>query len=97
MSLPAVFDLHGGSTISTISMVDDMLDPAIRKSHSVLSPHVYTLITSPLLTKVCVVLAIMHSILKVEITTSTMIPCPSTPSGAGRLRTLTDSRQIERV
>ena len=78
MSLPTIFDLHDGSTISTISMVDDMLDPAIRKSHSVLSLHAATLITRPLLTEVCVVLVIMHSILKVErirlliITTSAM-------------------------
>merc|ERR1711892_139866 len=43
-----------------------MLDPAIRKSHSVLSLHAVTLITRPLLTEVCVVLVIVHSILKVE-------------------------------
>ena len=66
MSLPAVLDLHDGSTISPISMVDDMLDPAIRKSHSVLSLHAATLIARPLLTEVCVIFVIMHSIFKVE-------------------------------
>ena len=39
LSLPTVFDLHDGSTLSTLSMVDYMLDPTIRKSHSVLSLH----------------------------------------------------------
>ena len=66
LSLPTVFDLHDGSTISTLSMVDYMLDPAIRKSHSVLSLHAATLITRPLLTEVCVIFVIMHSIFKVE-------------------------------
>ena len=66
VSLPTISNLHDSSTISTISMVADMLDPAIRKSHSVLSLHAATLITRPLLTEVCVVLVIMHSILKVE-------------------------------
>ena len=66
LSLPTVCDLHDGSTISTISMVDDMLDPAIRESHRVLSLHAATLITRPLLTEVCVIFVIMHSIFKVE-------------------------------
>ena len=66
VSLPAVLDLHDGSTIYPISMVDDMLDPAIRESHRVLSLHTATLITRPLLTEVCVVFVIMHSIFKVE-------------------------------
>ena len=66
VSLPTILDLHDSSPIPTISMVDDMLDPAIRKSHSVLSLHTPTLISRPLLTEVCVVLVIMHSILKVK-------------------------------
>ena len=66
MSLPTVIDIHEGSAISTISMVDEMLDPAIRKIHSVLSLHAATLITRFMLTEVCVILVIMHSILKVE-------------------------------
>ena len=64
--LPTVLDLHDGSSISPISMVDDMLDPAIRESHRVLSLHTATLIPRPLLTEVCVVFVIMHSIFKVE-------------------------------
>ena len=66
MSLSTVLDLHDGSTISPISMVDDMLDPAIRERHRVLSLHAATLITRPLLTEVCVIFVIMHSIFKVE-------------------------------
>ena len=66
MSLPTILDLHDSSPISPISMIDHMLDPAIRKSHSVLSLHATTLITRSLLTEVCVILVIMHTILKVE-------------------------------
>ena len=66
MSLPTILDLHDSSSISPISMVDHMLDTTIRKSHGVLSLHAATLITRPLLTEVCVVLVIMHTILKVE-------------------------------
>merc|ERR1712236_95549 len=47
-------------------MVDHMLNPTIRQCYCVLSLHITTLITRPLLTKVCVVLVIMHSILKME-------------------------------
>merc|ERR1739838_1161524 len=78
MSLPTILDLHDGATIATISMVDHMLNPTIRESHSVLPLYISTFITRPLLTEVCVVLVIMLSILKVEgirlliITTSTM-------------------------
>ena len=66
MSLSTVLDLHDSSPISPISMVDHMLDTSIRKSHSVLSLHTATLITRPLLTEVCVVLVIVHTVLKVE-------------------------------
>merc|ERR1711942_370329 len=66
MSLPTIFDLHDSSPISPISMVDHMLDTSIRKNHSVLSLHTATLITRPLLTEVCVVLVIVHTVLKVE-------------------------------
>merc|ERR1739838_617761 len=80
MSLPTVFHLHDGATIATISMVDHMLNPTIRESHSVLPLYISTFITRPLLTEVCVVLVIMHSVLKVEgirllmIISSTMAP-----------------------
>ena len=66
MSLSTVLDLHDGSPRSPISVVDHMLDTSIRKSHSVLSIHTATLITRPLLTEVCVVLVIVHTVLKVE-------------------------------
>merc|ERR1712123_50312 len=90
MSLPTIFHLHDGATISTISMVDHVINFTIRKSHSVLPSHAATLITRPLLTEVCVVLVIMHSVLKVEgirlliITTSTMATMASYSTSRGR-------------
>ena len=82
MCLPTILDLHDSSPIPTISMVDDMLDPAIRKSHSVLSLHTPTLISRPLLTEVCVVLVIVHSVLKVEGIRPLVINIPSMTSMA---------------
>merc|ERR1712106_20666 len=64
--LPIIFNLHDCTTIVAISMVDHMLYPTIRKSNSVLSLNVTSLITRPHFTKVCVILVIMHSILEVE-------------------------------
>merc|ERR1719308_676772 len=61
-----ILDIHDSPPIVTISMVDDMLYPTIRKSHSVFSLYITSLITSPCLTKICVILGIMHSILEVE-------------------------------
>merc|ERR1712066_570671 len=61
-----ILDLHDGTTIVTIRMVDDVLDPPIRKVYVVLSFYITSLITKPFFTKVCVILVIMHSILEVE-------------------------------
>ena len=66
LGLPIIFNLHDGATIVPISMVDHMLYPTIRKSNSVLSLNVTSLITRPHFTEVCVILVIMHSILEVE-------------------------------
>merc|ERR1712098_364380 len=66
MSFPIIFDFHDSTTIVTISMVYDMLDPPIRKVYMVLSLDITSLIPRPHFTEVCVILVIMHSILEVE-------------------------------
>ena len=63
---PIILDLHDGTAIVTISMVDDMLDPPIRKVYMVLSLNISSSITSPYFTEVCVILVIMHSVLEME-------------------------------
>merc|ERR1711887_419545 len=47
-------------------MIDDMLDPSIRKVYIVLSLNITSSITSPFFSKVCIILVIMDSILEVE-------------------------------
>merc|ERR1719369_499193 len=66
LGLTIISNFHDSSTIVTISMIDHMLDPAIRKMDIILSLHVTSLIASSLLSKVCVVFVIMDSILVVE-------------------------------
>merc|ERR1719348_1496744 len=66
VSFPVILYFHDGTTIVAISMVDDMLDPPIRKVYMVLSLNITSLITRPHFTEVCVILVIMHSILEVE-------------------------------
>ena len=66
VSLSTIFDLHNCATVTAISMVDHMLNSAIRKSNCVLAFHISSLITSSLFTEICVVLVIMHTILKME-------------------------------
>merc|ERR1719250_609209 len=61
-----IFDLHDSTTIVAISMVDDMLDPSIRKVYIIFSLDITSFITSSFFTKVCVILVIMDSILEVE-------------------------------
>ena len=61
-----IFNFHDSSSIVTISMIDHMLDPAIREVDIILSLHVTSLIASPLLSKVCIVFVIMNSILVVK-------------------------------
>ena len=64
--LSFVGNLHGGAPIVGISLISDILDSAIRKSHLVFTNNVAILITSSLFTEVCVVFVIMDSIFKVE-------------------------------
>merc|ERR1739844_252538 len=66
MCFASRLDLHDSTTIVAISMIDNMLDPSIRKVYIVLSLNITSFITSPFFSKVCVILVIMHSILEVE-------------------------------
>ena len=66
LGLSIIPDFHDSSTIVAISMIDNMLDPTIRKVDIILSLHVTSLIASPLLSKVCIVFVIMNSILVVK-------------------------------
>merc|ERR1711862_580147 len=61
-----VRNLHDSTTIVTISSILDILNPTIRKSYLILSNNIPVLVTSPVLTEVCVILVIMHSIFKLE-------------------------------
>merc|ERR1719430_3104729 len=47
-------------------MIDDMLDPPIRKVNMILSLNITSFITISFFAEVCVILVIMHSILEVE-------------------------------
>merc|ERR1712055_895392 len=47
-------------------MIDDMLDPPIRKVNMILSLDIASFITISFFTEVCVILVIMDSILEVE-------------------------------
>merc|ERR1719320_284266 len=58
--------LHDSTTIVTISSILDILNPTIRKSYLILSNNIPVFVTSPVLTEVCVILVIMHSIFKLE-------------------------------
>merc|ERR1712029_883596 len=66
MSFSTIFDLHDSSTIIAISMVNHMLNSAIRKCNSIFPFHVSSLITGSLFTEVCAIFVIMYTILKVE-------------------------------
>merc|ERR1711887_345696 len=61
-----VRNLHDSTTIVTISSILDILNPTIRKSYLILSNNIPVLVTRPVLTEVCVILVIMHSIFKLE-------------------------------
>merc|ERR1719320_1584018 len=61
-----VRNLHDSTTIVTISSILDILNPTIRKSYLILSNNIPVLVTSPVLTEVCVILVIMHPIFKLE-------------------------------
>merc|ERR1711888_311085 len=64
--LSIIFNLHYSTTIVSISMVNDMLDPSIRKVNMILSLNITAFITISFFAEVCVILVIMHSILEVE-------------------------------
>merc|ERR1712002_198259 len=66
MCFSIILGLHDSTTIVAISMVNDMLDPPIRKVNMILSLDITSSITSPFFSKVRVILVIMHSILEVE-------------------------------
>merc|ERR1719419_1440544 len=66
LGLTIISNFHDSSTIVAISMIDHMLDPAIREVDIILSLHVTSLIASSLLSKVCIVFVIMNSILVVK-------------------------------
>merc|ERR1712106_494126 len=57
-------NLHDGATIVSISSVLNILNPTIRESNLVLAHNISVLITGPVLTEVCVILVIMHSVFK---------------------------------
>merc|ERR1712055_1209949 len=61
-------------------MINDMLDPSIRKVNMILSLNITSCITISFFTEVCVILVIMHSILEVERIRTVVItgPMPST-------------------
>merc|ERR1712128_179219 len=61
---PSVRNLHDGATIVCIGSVLNILNPTIRESNLVLAHNISVLITGPVLTEVCVILVIMHSIFK---------------------------------
>merc|ERR1711887_321419 len=61
-----VRNLHDSTTIVTISSILDILNPTIRKSYLILSNNIPVFVTRPVLTEVCVILGIMHSIFKLK-------------------------------
>merc|ERR1719150_958094 len=77
-SFSLVRDIHDSSTIVSISSVLDILNPSIRESNLILSYNVAILITSSVLTEVCVVMIIMYSIFKLEWIRLFMIVTPMT-------------------
>merc|ERR1711936_1174366 len=66
VSLTLVCNLHNSSPISSISMIDHMLDASIWKCNCVLSLYVAGSISGPLFTEVCVVIVIMDTIVEVK-------------------------------
>ena len=66
MSFARVGDLHHGASISSISVIGHVLDPAVRERHAVLALDVAGLVPAPALTEVCVVIVIMDPVGEVE-------------------------------
>merc|ERR1719420_1419608 len=94
MCFSIIFDLHDSTTIVAISMVDDMLDPSIRKVYIILSFDITSFISRPFFTKVCVILVIMDSILKVE-RIRLLIVMISTMSSTNSTNTSSRARQAQ--
>merc|ERR1711970_1248105 len=86
-----VRNLHDSTTIVTISSILDILNPTIRKSYLILSNNITVLITRPVLTEVCVILVIMHSIFKLEWVRLLMI-IPTMASTMSSYQSTTTSR-----
>merc|ERR1719308_775321 len=80
VGLSIICDLHDSTTVVTISMVDDMLDPSIRKVNMILSLNITSCVTISFFTEVCVIFVIMHSILEVERIRTVVISSPMTTS-----------------
>merc|ERR1712215_5333 len=66
VSFSLVGNFHYSSPIVSISSVFDVLNSSVRESNMILSYNVAILITSSVLTEVCVVMIIMYSVLKLE-------------------------------
>merc|ERR1719315_72060 len=61
-------------------MINDMLNPSIRKVNMMLSLNITSCITISFFAEVCVILVIMHSILEVEGIRTVVITGPMTSS-----------------
>ena len=66
MSFARVGDLHHGASISSISVIGHVLDPAVRERHAVLALDVAGLVPAPALAEVSVVIVIMDPVGEVE-------------------------------
>ena len=64
--LSLVGDLHDSATVTSVSGVLDILDPAVRESHLVLAHNVAGLVTSPGLAEVSVVVVVMDPVGEAE-------------------------------
>merc|ERR1719320_2182463 len=92
-----VRNLHDSTTIVTISSILDILNPTVRKSYLILSNNIPVLVTSPVLTEVCVILVIMHSIFKLEwiwlfMIISTVSSYNSTTMSSNKSTTMTSNK-----
>merc|ERR1711862_715249 len=95
MCFSIIFDLHDSTTIVATSMVDDMLDPSIRKVYIILSLNITSFITRSFLTKVCVILVIMHSILEVERIRFLIVMIPTMSSTNSSTNTSSRARKAQ--
>merc|ERR1719244_1104203 len=75
-------------------MINDMLDPSIRKVNMILSLNITSCITISFFTEVCVILVIMHSILEVERIRTVVITSPMTSAVTSSVTTSTYSSRL---